>query len=197
MVFFASFSHSVLLLFLSLILPILLSLYLPLFSKNMKEFAKYLGKCCSLFTIFTLPYLPPHLSLLLVSHFPVLATSFFHRCPICPLVFVFPFLLSVHLPFTAPVLLLFPLLWSLSFRQVIGALYLASYSHFDHWIDWRLILDVQLLSDSSLSLALGLSSIIHSCLITTRTEINLILIPQGDIFSWTKTYKQTTHIISV
>lgn len=61
-----------------------------------------LGKCCSLFTIFTLLYFPLHLSLLLVSHL------LFFTSSICPPLFVLFSSLSISL-LSTPVLL-FPLL---------------------------------------------------------------------------------------
>lgn len=100
------------------------SLYPPLFSENMKELAKYLGKHCSLFTSFT-SLLTFHFCLSVTLLFLLLA---FSTSPIRPLLFIFSFLL--HL-FTS--LLLPSSSFPLSFRHVIGALYLASYSHLN-WL---------------------------------------------------------------
>ena len=121
---FSSFSHSVLLLFLSLILPILLP-----FSTHHSSVQTWnsLGKCFSLFTIFTLVYITSHHSLLLVSHLSFLLLYF----PLVLSVFHSSSFFSTSLSISFPPHTCF--LSPSSFRQVIGALYLGCYSNLN-WL---------------------------------------------------------------
>ncbi len=152
----------------SFVVPLSHFAYFALHNSSAKTWNS-LGKCCSVFTIFTLLYLPPHLSRLLVSHFPVLATTFFsHLFYLSSSV-----RLSLSLSISSCVLFLFPLLSSphlssssSSFLSSafhlsgIGALYLASYSHLN-WlaVNFRPPIAKWLIS-LSLCLSLSLSFIL-------------------------------------